>query len=220
MAWCCTASAIPARLAHSTAVFGFAFDQPAARRPCRPRPGGWAMATGGCGWPLATRPAVLGFTSGPLALRAEPVALLDLAATRLPVADLMRRHKSSARATFDTGWQAAEREGGFDALFFNTRDELLEGGRSSVFVKVGGRWLTPPLSADILPGVMRAVVLEAGDAAGSTARSSRPWSRRAEDGARAPPRPSSSPTRCAGPCGRGCAERLGFREGWRYLRYR
>jgi para-aminobenzoate synthetase/4-amino-4-deoxychorismate lyase len=33
-----------------------------------------------------------------------------------------------------------------------------------VFVKVGGRWLTPPLSADILPGVMRAVVLEAGDA--------------------------------------------------------
>ncbi len=121
------------------------------------------MATGGCGWPL-DKAGVLVFTSGPLAPRAEPVALLDLAATRLPVADPMRRHKSSARATFDTGWQAAEREGGFDALFFNTRDELLEGGRSSVFVKVGGRWLTPPLSADILPGVMRAVVLEAGDA--------------------------------------------------------
>ncbi len=32
------------------------------------------------------------------------------------------------------------------------RDELLEGGRSSVFVKVGGRWLMPLLSADILPG--------------------------------------------------------------------
>jgi len=54
--------------------------------------------------------------------------------------------------------------GCFDRLFFNTRGELLEGGRSSVFVKVDGEWLTPPLSADILPGVMRAVVLEQGDA--------------------------------------------------------
>ena len=45
---------------------------------------------------------------------------------------------------------------------FNTRGELLEGGRSSVFVRVDDRWLTPPLSADILPGVMRAVVLEEG----------------------------------------------------------
>jgi len=28
-----------------------------------------------------------------------------------------------------------------------------------VFVKVRGEWLTPPLAADILPGVMRAAVL-------------------------------------------------------------
>jgi len=151
------------RLAHSTAVFGFAFDQPAARAAMQAEAG----RLGDGDWRLrmaVDKAGALAFASGPLAPRAEPVALLDLAATPLPVADPMRRHKSSARATFDAGWQAAEREGGFDALFFNTRDELLEGGRSSVFVKVGGRWLTPPLSADILPGVMRAVVLEAGDA--------------------------------------------------------
>ena len=64
---------------------------------------------------------------------------------------------------YDAGWQAAERAGAFDRLFFNTRDELLEGGRSSVFVKVDGQWLTPPLAADILPGVMRATILEHGD---------------------------------------------------------
>ncbi|NUT15148.1 MAG: aminodeoxychorismate synthase component I, partial [Cupriavidus sp.] len=97
-------------------------------------------------------------------LPAGPVGV-DLAPEPLPPADPLRRHKTSARAVFDAGWQAAERAGGFDRLFFNTRGELLEGGRSSVFVRVDDRWLTPPLSADILPGVMRAVVLETGGAA-------------------------------------------------------
>ena len=45
-------------------------------------------------------------------------------------------------------------------LFFNERGELTEGGRSNVFVKVDGHWFTPPLSAGILPGVMRQVLLE------------------------------------------------------------
>lgn len=152
-----------ARLARSAAAFGFSLDVPAARAALQAE----AARLGDGDWRLrmsVDKAGALVFAHGSLAPRAEPVALLDIATTRLPVADPMRRHKSSARATFDAGWQAAERTGGFDALFFNTRDELLEGGRSSVFVKVDGRWLTPPLSADILPGVMRAVVMEEGDA--------------------------------------------------------
>jgi para-aminobenzoate synthetase/4-amino-4-deoxychorismate lyase len=50
--------------------------------------------------------------------------------------------------------------GAFDTLFFNERGELAEGGRSSVFVRVGERWYTPPLSSGELPGVMRALLLE------------------------------------------------------------
>lgn len=45
-------------------------------------------------------------------------------------------------------------------LFFNERGELTEGGRSSVFVKLDGKWFTPPIDAGVLPGVMRAVLLE------------------------------------------------------------
>ena len=44
-------------------------------------------------------------------------------------------------------------------LFFNERDELTEGGRSNVFVQLDGRWLTPPLSCGLLPGVQRAAML-------------------------------------------------------------
>jgi para-aminobenzoate synthetase/4-amino-4-deoxychorismate lyase len=37
---------------------------------------------------------------------------------------------------------------------------LTEGGRSNVFVKVDGRWHTPPLACGVLPGVMRALLLQ------------------------------------------------------------
>ena len=73
--------------------------------------------------------------------------------------DLFLRHKTSVRARYDAAWRDAEARGGFDCLFFNERGELAEGGRSNVFVMVDGRWCTPPLSAGVLPGVMRAAML-------------------------------------------------------------
>lgn len=151
------------RLAHSVAAFGFALELPAARAAIKAE----AARLGDGDWRLRVsldKAGALTFASGALTPLPTAEVTLELSPQPLADADPMRRHKTSARAIFDAGWQAAEREGSFDTLFFNTRGELLEGGRSSVFVKVDGRWLTPPLSADILPGVMRAVVLEEGDA--------------------------------------------------------
>ena len=73
--------------------------------------------------------------------------------------DLFLRHKTSVRARYDAAWRAAEAAGAFDRLFCNERGELTEGGRSNVFIKRDGRWYTPPLSAGVLPGVMRAALL-------------------------------------------------------------
>jgi len=73
--------------------------------------------------------------------------------------DLFLRHKSSQRARYDQAWKDAEQRGGFDMLFFNQHGHLTEGARSNVFVQLDGRWYTPPLSAGVLPGVMRAVLL-------------------------------------------------------------
>jgi para-aminobenzoate synthetase/4-amino-4-deoxychorismate lyase len=75
-------------------------------------------------------------------------------------ADPLLLHKTTRRAEYDRGWQEAEKKGAFDTLFFNERGELTEGGRSNVFVKVAGRWWTPPLASGVLPGVMRGVLLE------------------------------------------------------------
>ncbi|CAB3769901.1 chorismate-binding protein [Paraburkholderia humisilvae] len=74
--------------------------------------------------------------------------------------DPLLRHKTTRRAEFDRGWREAEATDAFDTLFFNERGELTEGGRSNVFVKVDGQWWTPPLACGVLPGVMRAVLLD------------------------------------------------------------
>ncbi|MYM33044.1 aminodeoxychorismate synthase component I [Duganella sp. FT94W] len=95
----------------------------------------------------------------PLTPLAEPVRVL-LAEDRSSSNDLFLRHKTSIRQRYDAAWRDAEAQGAFDTLFFNERGELTEGGRSNVFVRLDGRWLTPPLSAGVLPGVMRGVLLD------------------------------------------------------------
>ncbi|MBF9068627.1 aminotransferase class IV [Streptacidiphilus fuscans] len=51
-----------------------------------------------------------------------------------------------------------------EALLANTAGRLCEGTASNVFVVVGGRLLTPPLSSGCLAGITRALVLEWTDA--------------------------------------------------------
>jgi para-aminobenzoate synthetase/4-amino-4-deoxychorismate lyase len=146
------------RLAASAQYFGFACDVAALRRAlheaCAALPDGaqrlrLALNQAG-GHSLHSAPLV--------ALADGPVQLLLADAARAS-SDLFLRHKTTLRARYDAGWRHAEAQGAFDTLFFNERGELTEGGRSNVFVKLEGHWHTPPLSAGVLPGVMRGVLL-------------------------------------------------------------
>ena len=75
--------------------------------------------------------------------------------------DALLAHKITQRILYDQAWQKAVELGGFDAIFTNEQGFVTEGGRTSIFVKPQGsvEWLTPPVSAGLLPGVMRAAVL-------------------------------------------------------------
>ncbi|MEX3983510.1 aminodeoxychorismate synthase component I [Paraburkholderia sp. EG287A] len=103
-------------------------------------------------------------TSAPLAALAHDTVGVLLAPDHgfAPVesADALLLRKTTRRAEFDRAWREAEAQGGFDMLFFNERGELTEGGRSNVFVKLDGKWFTPPLASGVLPGVMRGVLLD------------------------------------------------------------
>ncbi|MDO9314663.1 MAG: bifunctional anthranilate synthase component I family protein/class IV aminotransferase [Burkholderiaceae bacterium] len=85
---------------------------------------------------------------------------LLIADHRLPKAHPLSAHKTTLRRHYDDGVRAAERVGAFDSLFFTEDGRLVEGGRTSVFVKLDGRWYTPPMADGALPGVMRGLVLE------------------------------------------------------------
>lgn len=77
----------------------------------------------------------------------------------IPLPDCLRRFKTTRRAALDAVWQNAEKQGAFDGLIFDENGFLLEGGRSNVFVRTGGEWLTPPADGRILNGIMRQEVL-------------------------------------------------------------
>jgi len=149
-----------ARIAASCAYFGRAFDRDAARAMvvdaclALPHEGLFRLRlASGAGGQLS-------LASAPLAELHEPVRVI-LADTAVDSGEVFLRHKTSVRARYDAAWRAAEAQGAFDALFFNERGELTEGGRSNVFVRIGGQWITPPLSCGVLPGVTRAVILQA-----------------------------------------------------------
>lgn len=52
-----------------------------------------------------------------------------------------------------------------DVVFLNTRGELTEGSTNNIFFVKGGNVVTPPVSAGLLPGVVRRYVLEHFDGA-------------------------------------------------------
>ena len=54
----------------------------------------------------------------------------------------------------------ARDRGGGEAIFGNTVGNLCEGTGTNVFVMVGGRLITPPLSSGCLAGVTRGLVIE------------------------------------------------------------
>ena len=148
------------RMARSARVLGFRFDRASAFDAVAGRALALAPETS---WRIRlalSHDGRLQLQVAPLsALQGEAVTLL-LAATRLPDSNPLAAHKTTLRAAYDEGVRAAERAGAFDSLFFTADGRLVEGGRSSVFVKLDGRWATPPLADGALPGVMRGLLLE------------------------------------------------------------
>jgi para-aminobenzoate synthetase/4-amino-4-deoxychorismate lyase len=147
------------RLAASARYFGFACDDQAARAAIAA-----ACATMAPGLPTRLRLALnqagaFAVQQSALAPLTEPVRVL-LSGESTSASELFLRHKTTVRERYDAAWRAAEAQNAFDTLFFNERGELTEGGRSSVFVQLDGRWHTPPLSCGLLPGVMRAAMLD------------------------------------------------------------
>jgi para-aminobenzoate synthetase/4-amino-4-deoxychorismate lyase len=110
--------------------------------------------------------------SGEISLKATPITPLkshlrllwakDILSENavLQSSDQLLQHKVTRRKIYDQAWMKAEELGSFDALFTNELGNVTEGGRSNIFIKKNGQWLTPPCSSGCLPGVMRSLLLK------------------------------------------------------------
>jgi para-aminobenzoate synthetase/4-amino-4-deoxychorismate lyase len=145
-----------ARMAASAKVFGLAFDEQAARRAL------WECVAGRAG-PLRIRLTLdeAGVhRAGAAALAPNPAhwryAISD---RRVHSGDLLLRHKTNWRDLYEA---EAARHATDEVIFCNERGELTEGARSNIFVRRAGKLLTPPLSAGVLDGRLRAELIEQG----------------------------------------------------------
>ncbi|MDD7972641.1 aminotransferase class IV family protein [Roseinatronobacter sp. HJB301] len=82
---------------------------------------------------------------------------VGLAQQRLCSVDPWLRIKSTRRAIYDTA-RAALPAGLDELILLNERDEVCDGTITTVFFDRGDGLRTPPLSAGLLPGVLRAAL--------------------------------------------------------------
>ena len=93
---------------------------------------------------------------------------------RVVIVDILRNHPGSVNPVIKSNnlmnsalaMQEALRQDAFEGVMRNYRGELSECTTANLFVVRGGRVLTPPLDAGLLPGITREVVFEVGAAHG------------------------------------------------------
>ena len=92
-----------------------------------------------------------------------PDAPVEIRAVPLPVdpTDWRLRHKTSDRAFYDRARSAA---GAWEVMFARADGLLTEGSFTSLFVPRDGMLITPPLRLGLLPGVLRAELIDSGRA--------------------------------------------------------
>ena len=155
-----------ARLENSAWELGFAFRRAAVEAALRDAAGGSDAAT-----PLRVRLTLA--EGGAVEASAQPFAplgpdavwTLRIAATRLDAGDPLLRHKTTRRAIYEAARAEFSRDEADEVVLLNERGEVCEGTITNVFADLGdGRLLTPALSSGLLPGVLRAEMLEMGRA--------------------------------------------------------
>ena len=142
------------RLASSAAVFGLPVDREAVSAQLT------ALAADNPG-PLVVR--IVLDASGKVALTTRPVPAvpdgpigLVLSPFRTDPDDRLLRHKTTLRPLYDRERRRALDNGFAEVLFLNRLDRVTEGSITNVCARFDDRWVTPPLSDGLLPGIWRA----------------------------------------------------------------
>lgn len=153
------------RLAASAAYFGFAFDARKVSNSIDAAIGVKAVER--------LRVRLLLDEDGGISVTATPqpptaadaVMRYVISDTRLNSADLFLYHKTTRRDLYDREWKHyADTFAADEVIYLNENGELAEGSRTTIFLARGGKLLTPRLAAGVLPGTLRAALIDEGRA--------------------------------------------------------
>lgn len=153
------------RLRSSAAYFGFAFSEKKVRDAVANRLKECSEQSLRVRLTLAEDGSV-NVTATELAPGSTPdVMKVVVSPTRLNSADRFLYHKTTRRELYDQEWAKYHEELGADeVIYLNEEGEVAEGSRTSIFIARDGVLVTPPLTAGLLPGTLRAELLATGKA--------------------------------------------------------
>lgn len=148
-----------ARLLSSAAYFGLQADGAEATTRLIAESANWTA-------PMRVRLTLsdggIEVTSVPLPPNPEKFRFI-IAAETLDSTSVWLAHKTTNRAFYDSARIKAHDEFGVDeVVFLNERFELTEGSITNLFIQRGEKLLTPALSSGLLPGILRAELIETG----------------------------------------------------------
>jgi para-aminobenzoate synthetase / 4-amino-4-deoxychorismate lyase len=103
-------------------------------------------------------------TFAPLGPETDNTLRLGRAREPMHPGDPFLRHKTTRRDIYERAQTEAAAAGVDDAILMNTRGEVCETTRANLFVEIDGQVLTPAVVCGLLPGVLRAEMLESGAA--------------------------------------------------------
>jgi para-aminobenzoate synthetase/4-amino-4-deoxychorismate lyase len=152
-----------ARLSASAAYFGFAFDAVKVRDAIDAAIATRATERLRVRLLLDEDGAVTVTATPQLATAADAVMRYVISDTRINSTDLFLYHKTTRRERYDREWNHyAKTLGADEVIYLNESGELAEGSRTTIFVERGGKLRTPRLAAGVLPGTLRAALIDQG----------------------------------------------------------
>jgi len=89
---------------------------------------------------------------------------IKISQKRLDHQDPFLYHKTTLRDLYESELKLARKQGFFEVIFLNTKDQVCEGSFTNIFIQKHSRLYTPPVSCGLLPGVLRQHLLKTGKA--------------------------------------------------------
>ena len=108
---------------------------------------------------LAERSGEFDIASSLLDEMPDYVAAITLSPKKTDSSSVFLLHKTTKRELYDSEHEKFRKEGFFDVLFTNQKDEVTEGAITNIIVHKGEDYFTPPVSSGVLPGTYREYLL-------------------------------------------------------------